>query len=97
MSEMHSGYRAYSRELLVNVPFLRNSLDFSFDSEMLMQASHMGYRLAEVPTRTIYFDDASSVALKPSIVYGCKTLLVGVAADAPPVGDPAVAQVRAVR
>jgi len=77
MTEMHSGYRAYSRELLVNVPFLRNSLDFSFDSEMLMQASHMGYRLAEVPTRTIYFDDASSVALKPSIVYGCKTLLVG--------------------
>ena len=77
LSEMHSGYRAYSRELLINVPFLRNSLDFSFDSEMLMQASHLGYRLAEVPTRTIYFDDASSVSLKPSIVYGCKTLWVG--------------------
>ena len=77
LSEMHSGYRAYSRELLINVPFLRNSLDFSFDSEMLMQASHLGYRLAEVPTRTIYFDGASSVSLKPSIVYGCKTLWVG--------------------
>jgi hypothetical protein len=63
--------------LLINVPFLRNSLDFSFDSEMLMQASHLGYRLAEVPTRTIYFADASSVSLKPSIVYGCKTLWVG--------------------
>jgi glycosyltransferase involved in cell wall biosynthesis len=77
LTEMHSGYRAYSRELLIKVPFLRNALDFSFDSEMLMQASHMGYRLAEVPTRTIYFDDASSVGLKPSVIYGLKTLGVG--------------------
>ena len=74
LSEMHSGYRAYSRELLVNVPFLRNALDFSFDSEMLMQAAHFRYRIAEVPTRTIYFDDASSVGLKASTVYGLKTL-----------------------
>jgi glycosyltransferase involved in cell wall biosynthesis len=78
LTEMHSGYRAYSRELLINVPFLRNALDFSFDSEMLMQASHLGYRLAEVPTRTIYFDDASSVGFKPSVTYGLKTLWAGV-------------------
>ena len=38
LSELHTGYRAYSRELLLDVPFLRNALDFSFDSEMLMQA-----------------------------------------------------------
>jgi hypothetical protein len=78
LTEMHSGYRAYSRELLINVPFLRNALDFSFDSEMLMQASHMGYRLTEVPTRTIYFDGASSVGFKPSVIYGLKTLGAGV-------------------
>lgn len=74
LTELHSGYRAYSRELLMTVPFLRNSLDFSFDSELLIQAVHLGFRLTEVPTRTIYFDDASSVSLKPAIVYGLKTL-----------------------
>ncbi len=74
LSEMHTGYRAYSRELLMNVPFLRNSLDFSFDSEMLMQVAHFGYRIAEVPARSRYFDDASSISLKPAAVYGLKTL-----------------------
>jgi hypothetical protein len=78
LTEMHSGLRAYSRDLLINVPFLRNALDFSFDSEMLMQASHFGYRLAEVPTRTIYFDDASSVGFKPSVIYGLETVWAGV-------------------
>jgi glycosyltransferase involved in cell wall biosynthesis len=78
LTEMHSGYRAYSRELLTTVPFLRNALDFSFDSEMLMQAVQFGFRLAEVPTRTIYFDDASSVGFKPATVYGLKTLWAGV-------------------
>ena len=74
LSEMHTGYRAYSRDLLINVPFLRNALDFSFDSEVLMQAVHFGYRLAEVPAQTRYFDDASSVSLRPAVVYGLKTL-----------------------
>jgi glycosyltransferase involved in cell wall biosynthesis len=78
LSEMHSGYRAYSRELLMTVPFLRNALDFSFDSEMLMQASHLGFRLDEVPTSTIYQSDASSAGLKASILYGIKTLWAGV-------------------
>jgi glycosyltransferase involved in cell wall biosynthesis len=74
LSEMHTGYRAYSRELLMNVPFLRNALDFSFDSEMLMQVAHFGYRIAEVPARSRYFDDASSISLRPATVYGLKTL-----------------------
>jgi len=74
LSEMHTGYRAYSRELLTTIPFLRNALDFSFDSEVLMQASHFGFRIAEVPARSRYFDDASSVKLRPATVYGLKTL-----------------------
>jgi glycosyltransferase involved in cell wall biosynthesis len=74
LSELHTGYRAYSRRLLMTVPFLRNELDFSFDSELLMQAVHFGFCIDEVPTRTIYADDASSVGLKVSIVYGLKTL-----------------------
>ncbi len=78
LSELHTGYRAYSRELLLTVPFLRNALDFSFDSEMLMQASHFGFRIVEVPARTRYFDDASSISLRPAVIYGAKTLWAGV-------------------
>jgi glycosyltransferase involved in cell wall biosynthesis len=75
LTDLHTGYRAYSRELLLKVPFLRNSLDFAFDSEMLMQAAHFGFRIAEVPARTRYFQDASSITFGPSTVYGVKTLI----------------------
>jgi glycosyltransferase involved in cell wall biosynthesis len=75
LSEMHTGYRAYSRRLLLEVPFLRNALDFSFDTEMLLQASHFGFRIAEVPARSRYFDDASSISFRSSVVYGSKTLV----------------------
>jgi glycosyltransferase involved in cell wall biosynthesis len=74
LSEMHTGYRAYSRELLLTIPFLRNSLDFSFDSEVLIQAAHFGFRIGEVPTRSRYFEDASSVGFRAGAVYGAKTL-----------------------
>jgi glycosyltransferase involved in cell wall biosynthesis len=74
LTDLHTGYRAYSRQLLLSVPFLRNSLDFSFDSELLMQASHFGFRIQEVPARTRYFDEASSVGLGASTIYGLKTL-----------------------
>jgi glycosyltransferase involved in cell wall biosynthesis len=73
-SELHTGYRAYSRKLLLTVPFLRNSIDFVFDSEMLMQAVHFGFRIVEVPARTRYFPEASSASAAQSIVYGLKTL-----------------------
>jgi glycosyltransferase involved in cell wall biosynthesis len=78
LSEMHTGYRAYSNRLLREVPFLRNALDFSFDSEMLMQAAHFGFRIQEVPARSRYFDDASSIGFRPAAVYGLKTLWAGV-------------------
>jgi glycosyltransferase involved in cell wall biosynthesis len=74
LSELHTGYRAYSRRLLMGVPFLRNALDFSFDSEVLLQAAHFGFRIAEVPARTRYFDDASSISLGPASMYAVKTL-----------------------
>jgi glycosyltransferase involved in cell wall biosynthesis len=73
LSEMHTGYRAYSRELLLKVPFLRNSLGFSFDSEMLMQAVHFGFRIAEIPAHSRYFDDASSIGFKDATTYGLKS------------------------
>jgi glycosyltransferase involved in cell wall biosynthesis len=74
LSEAHTGYRAYSRRLLLEIPFLRNALDFSFDSEILLQASHFGFPIVEVPARTRYFDDASSISLGPASVYAVKTL-----------------------
>jgi glycosyltransferase involved in cell wall biosynthesis len=73
-SELHTGYRAYSRRLLLTVPFLRNSLDFVFDSEMVMQAVQLGFRITEVPAATRYFPDASSASAGQSIIYGLKTL-----------------------
>jgi glycosyltransferase involved in cell wall biosynthesis len=75
-SELHTGYRAFSRQLLLTVPFLRNSIDFVFDSEMVMQSVHFGFKIAEVPARTRYFPDASSASFAQSIVYGAKTLAV---------------------
>jgi hypothetical protein len=45
---------------------------------MLMQASHFGFRIVEVPARTLYFDDASSIAFRPAAVYGAKSLWAGV-------------------
>ena len=74
LSELHTGYRAFSREVLLTVPFLRNSVDFAFDSEILMQAAHFGFRIAEVPARSRYFDDASSISIGPATVYALKTL-----------------------
>ncbi len=63
-TELHTGYRAFSRRLLLTVPFLRNSIDFVFDSEMVMQAVHFGFRIVEVPARTRYFPDASSASAR---------------------------------
>ncbi len=77
LSEAHTGYRAYSRELLLTVPFLRNSLDFAFDSELLMQAAHFGFRIKEIPARCRYYEEASSVSFRTGAVYGLKTLWAG--------------------
>jgi glycosyltransferase involved in cell wall biosynthesis len=74
LTEAHTGYRAYSRHFLLTVPFLRNANDFSFDSEILMQASAFGMRIVEVPAKGRYFDDASSVGFGAGTVYGLKTL-----------------------
>jgi glycosyltransferase involved in cell wall biosynthesis len=74
LTEAHTGYRAYSRKLLLTVPFLRNSLDFVFDSELIMQAVHFGLRIEEVPANGRYFENMSSVRFRPGAVYGSKTL-----------------------
>jgi glycosyltransferase involved in cell wall biosynthesis len=76
LTDLHTGYRAYSRRFLLGVPFLRNASGFSFDSEMLMQASALGFRIAEVPASSRYSDDASSIGFRPALMYGLRTLWV---------------------
>jgi glycosyltransferase involved in cell wall biosynthesis len=75
LSELHTGYRAYSKRLLLTVPFLRNSPDFVFDTELLFQATHFGLPIAEVPAHCRYFNDASSVGFRAASVYGLKSLV----------------------
>jgi glycosyltransferase involved in cell wall biosynthesis len=73
-TDCHSGFRAYSRKLLTTVPFLLNSDDFVFDSQMIAQAVYMGFKIDEIAVQARYFPEASSVNFKVSTIYGCKTL-----------------------
>lgn len=70
LSEYHTGYRAFSREVLEAVNYNANSDNFVFDNQMLAQIWYAGYEIAEITCPTKYFDDASSINLKNSSVYG---------------------------
>lgn len=76
LSEMHSGFRAYSRQLLETIPFLLNSDDFVFDTEVIAQAVAFGFRIGEIAVPTRYFAEASSVNFRRSVTYGVSTLRV---------------------
>lgn len=76
LSECHTGFRAYNRRLLETVPFLLNSDDFVFDTEMIAQAVLFGFRIGEIAVPTRYFEEASSVNFRRSVVYGLATLNV---------------------
>jgi glycosyltransferase involved in cell wall biosynthesis len=75
LSEYHTGYRAFSRELLEQVPFQLNSDDFIFDNQMLAQILWFGHTIAEVSCPTTYFPEASSINLPRSIKYGLGCLM----------------------
>ena len=74
LSEAHTGFRAYSREMLCQIPFLLNSDYFVFDSQVIAQAVAFGFRIGEIGVPTRYFDEASSVNFRRSVVYGLATL-----------------------
>ncbi len=74
LTDCHSGFRAYSRNFLVTVPFLLNSDDFVFDSQMIAQAAYLRFKIAEISVQARYFPEASSVNFRVSSVYGLKTL-----------------------
>ena len=74
LSEYHTGFRAFSRELLETLPLLENSDDFVFDNQMIAQAVMFGFRIGEISCPTKYFEEASSINFKRSVEYGLGVL-----------------------
>jgi len=79
LSEYHTGYRGFTRQLLEDLPLDGNSNNFVFDNEMLCQIIYKGYRIGEITCPTRYNDDASSINLKNSTIYGLGVLKNSVA------------------
>ena len=78
LSEYHTGYRAFSKEVLESINYEVNSDNFVFDNQMLSQIIFKGYEIAEVTCPTNYFDEGSSINFKNSVVYGLGVLRVSV-------------------
>lgn len=76
LAEYHTGYRAFSKEILESLPLGENSDDFVFDNEMLGQIAYAGFIIGEVTCPTKYFDEASSINFKRSVKYGLGVLRV---------------------
>jgi len=74
LSEYHTGYRSFSRRVLETLPLEKNSDDFIFDNEMLVQAVYFGFKIGEISCPTKYFEDASSINFGRSVKYGLGVL-----------------------
>ena len=74
LSEYHTGFRAFSKELLLTLPLLENSDDFVFDNQMIAQAVMFGFKIGEISCPTKYFEEASSINFKRSVEYGLGVL-----------------------
>ena len=78
LSEYHTGYRSFSKEVLETLPLKNNSNDFIFDNQMLAQAVYFGFRIGEISCPTKYFPEASSITFSRSVVYGLGVLKTSV-------------------
>ncbi|NVO02576.1 MAG: glycosyltransferase family 2 protein [Bacteroidetes bacterium] len=78
LSEYHSGYRAFTKEVLLKINYNENSDDFVFDNQMLAQIFFSGYEIAEITCPTKYFTDASSINFKRSVKYGIGVLATSI-------------------
>jgi len=78
LSEYHTGYRAFSRNALLSINYKANSDDFIFDNQMLSQIFYAGFEIAEVTCPTKYFDEASSINLTRSSIYGLGVIKVSI-------------------
>lgn len=76
LSEYHTGYRAFSKEVLNSIAFEKNSDDFVFDNQMISQIFYKGFQIAEVTCPTKYFEEASSINFSRSVTYGIGCLKV---------------------
>ena len=76
LTEYHTGYRAFSREVLLKLPLGENENDFIFDNEMIVQLVYFGYEVAEITCPAKYFEDASSINFRRSVTYGLGVLRV---------------------
>lgn len=74
LSEYHTGFRAFRREVIENLPLEENSDDFVFDNQMIAQAIYFGHRIGEISCPTRYFDEASSINFRRSVTYGLGVL-----------------------
>lgn len=74
LSEYHTGFRAFSRNLLLTLPLLENSDDFVFDNQMIAQAAMFGFKIGEISCPTKYFEEASSINFRRSVKYGLEVL-----------------------
>jgi len=78
LAEYHTGYRAFSREILERINYEKNSEDFVFDNQMLSQIIYLGYEIAEITCPTRYFPEASSINFRRSVKYGLGVLQVSI-------------------
>jgi glycosyltransferase involved in cell wall biosynthesis len=88
LSEYHTGYRAFSREVLETLPLSENSDDFAFDNQVLAQAVWYGFRIGELSCPTRYFPEASSIGFARSVRYGLEVLKTGLEFRAADLGLP---------
>ncbi|GAB4132691.1 MAG: glycosyltransferase family 2 protein [Bacteroidia bacterium] len=78
LSEYHTGYRAFSKEVLTSINYMANSDDFVFDNQMLSQIIYKDFEIAEITCPTKYFDEASSINFRRSMKYGLGCLSVSI-------------------
>jgi glycosyltransferase involved in cell wall biosynthesis len=78
ISEYHTGYRAFSKDILLNLPLLENSDDFLFDNQLLVQAVYFGYRVGEITAPAQYTKESSSIGFKKSIIYGLGVIFTAI-------------------
>ena len=75
LSEYHTGYRAFSSKVLKNIPFLKNSDDFIFDNQILVQTIYFGYKIGEITAPSKYTKESSTIGFKDSVKYGFGVIL----------------------
>ena len=97
LSEYHTGFRAFSRQLLETLPLLENSDDFVFDNQMIAQAVMFGFRIGEISCPTKYFEEASSINFKRSVEYGFGVLATTASFVMHKLGDDPRAAIRQQR